>query len=74
MGRLVGEMKPIVVVTLVLSLLVLIVLVQNLSGAGVGLLFWDVRLPLSLLLVAFYALGAFTARPLFRFVRNLRYR
>lgn len=56
---------------LVLASFLLILLLQNLPGASVGFLFWDLRVPLSILLVAFYALGALTARPLHRLIRRM---
>lgn len=67
-------MKPIAIAMLVVSLLLLIILVQNLAGAGVGVLFWDFKAPLSLMLVVFYILGGATGRPLLRFLKKTWHR
>lgn len=64
-------MKAIIIATLVAAAALLVVVFQNLAGANVNLLFWSAAVPMSLLLVTTYALGALTARPILRLVRHL---
>lgn len=66
-------MKTRSIVLLVMGLFALVLMLQNLGNARIGILFWDVRLPHSLTLLAFYVIGAFTGGALWSFLKKVWY-
>lgn len=64
--------KLLLAVKILITLLVLILFVQNIVLVEVHFLVWSVRLPLALLLLAIYLLGMVSGRLLFMLMRRLR--
>ncbi|MFY0990469.1 lipopolysaccharide assembly protein LapA domain-containing protein [Halomonas sp. C05BenzN] len=65
--------KLLLAVKLVVTLLVLILFVQNIAVVEVRFLTWSLSLPLALLLVAIYLLGMVSGRSLVALIRRLRH-
>ncbi|WP_104203597.1 lipopolysaccharide assembly protein LapA domain-containing protein [Billgrantia saliphila] len=59
-------------VKIFITLLVLILFVQNIEVIEVRFLNWSVQLPLALLLLVIYLLGMVSGRSLFGLLRRLR--
>lgn len=64
--------KLLLAVKILITLLVLILFVQNVVLVEVHFLVWSLRLPLALLLLAIYLLGMVSGRLLFTLIRRLR--
>ncbi|MGQ4877145.1 lipopolysaccharide assembly protein LapA domain-containing protein [Billgrantia sp. LNSP4103-1] len=64
--------KLMLVVKILITLLVLILFVQNIVLVEVHFLVWSARLPLALLLLVIYVLGMVSGRSLFALMRRLR--
>lgn len=63
--------KLLLAVKLVITVLVLILIVQNIAMVEVRFLTWSLSLPLAMLLVAIYLLGMVSGRSLMGLVRRL---
>lgn len=61
-------------VKLLITLLVLVLFVQNIAVVEFRFLTWSLSLPLALLLVVIYVLGMVSGRSLFALIRRLRRR
>ncbi|PMR79334.1 DUF1049 domain-containing protein [Halomonas urumqiensis] len=61
-------------VKLLITLLVLVLFVQNIAVVEFRFLTWSMSLPLALLLVVIYVLGMVSGRSLFALIRRLRRR
>ncbi|MDW7746389.1 lipopolysaccharide assembly protein LapA domain-containing protein [Halomonas sp.] len=64
--------KLLLAVKVVITLLVLILFVQNIAMVEVRFLVWSLSLPLALLLVVIYLLGMVSGRSLMGVIRRLR--
>jgi lipopolysaccharide assembly protein A len=64
--------KLLLAVKIVITLLVLILFVQNIALVEVRFLVWSLSLPLALLLVGIYLLGMVSGRSLVGVIRRLR--
>ncbi|KAA0013713.1 DUF1049 domain-containing protein [Billgrantia pellis] len=63
--------KLLLAVKVLITLLVLVLFVQNIEVIEVRFLNWSVQLPLALLLLAIYLLGMVSGRSLFGLLRRL---
>jgi lipopolysaccharide assembly protein A len=59
-------------IKIVITLLVVILFVQNIVLVEVRFLAWGARMPLALLLLGIYVLGMFSGKGLFSLLRRLR--
>ncbi|MCC5883980.1 MAG: DUF1049 domain-containing protein [Halomonas sp.] len=66
--------KLLLAVKIFITLLVLILFVQNIALVEVRFLFWGARLPLALLLLVIYVLGMVSGKTLFHLLGRLRSR
>ncbi len=64
--------KLMLAVKLIITVLVLILIVQNIYLVEVRFLAWSLSLPLALLLVAIYLLGMVSGKGLLGLIRRLR--
>jgi putative membrane protein len=64
--------KLLLAVKILITLLVLILFVQNIALVEVRFLVWGTRMPLALLLLVIYVLGMISGRSLFSLLRRLR--
>lgn len=60
------------VIAMILGLLVLIFVIQNWSSAKMHLFFWDIEIPLGLLILIIFALGVLTSGMTRKGIRRLR--
>lgn len=65
--------KLLLTVKLVITVLVLILVVQNIAMVEVRFLTWSLSLPLALLLVVIYLLGMVSGKSLLGLIRRLRH-